>query len=57
MYDAGLFDPLDDDDQVNQHSVLFPVLFFFPWFLLLIVSSKSIKSFCHFVRDYYMCIL
>jgi hypothetical protein len=19
MYDAGLFDPLDDDDQVNQH--------------------------------------
>jgi len=57
MYDAGLFDPLDDDDQVNQHSVSFPVLFFFTWFLLLAVSSKSIKSFCHFVREYYMCIM
>jgi hypothetical protein len=62
MYDAGLFDPLDDDDQVNQQSisVSFLVLFFllfFSWFLLLICSSNSIKSFCHFVREYYMCIM
>lgn len=38
MYDAGLFDPLDDDDEVmNQQSLDFvscPLLCFSPFFLV-----------------------
>jgi len=55
MYDAGLFDPLDDDDQVNLHSVSFPVLFFFPGSCCLLSRRNQSNPFailCHFVREY-----
>jgi hypothetical protein len=49
MYDAGLFDPLDDDDQVGEaasEAALFRLVSSLLAYCL--VPSESINSLCHF---------